>query len=590
MANVRIGMVQVDCLVGDVAGNARRVLQWVEAQHKYVDLLVFPELNLTGYPPEDLLLHPELRRRVEEALNNLREQVRGTRVLVGHPEYQDGRIYNACSLIGDGQTLATYRKRKLPNYGVFDEKRYFTPGSETVVMELNNLPIGLTICEDVWEEGPVEEAVEAGARLVININASPYCIGQRMNREQVVGARARDNGVSILYLNLVGGQDELVFDGHSFAVGKDGSIVDRLPGFEEEFVVLNVSAIPGRRGHIGGRAAYANIKPGSDRQAEGEEEEEAEEAAKVASLSGLAETGTVFESDADVYRALTLAVRDYALKNGFQGALVGLSGGIDSALTLAIAVDALGAQQVSAVLMPSRYTSEISVELAREQVRRLGIKSHVVSIEEPFQAFQNALQDVFGGLEPDVTEENIQARCRGVILMAISNKTGKLVLTTGNKSEYATGYATLYGDMAGGYAPLKDVYKTLAYRLARYRNRLGDIAPIPEPVLTREPSAELAAGQKDTDRLPPYPVLDGVLNGLIENDRTPDDLMQEGFTADTVYRIAEMVKSNEYKRRQAPPGVKISPRAFGRERRYPITSGFVLKQTADKPGENRADD
>ncbi len=564
MSSIHIGIAQINCLVGDVAGNTRRVLDTVAAHRKQCDLIIFPELTLTGYPPEDLLLHQEMRSQIADALNRLREEVGDTLVAVGHPEYHDGLPYNACSIIGDGQTRVTYRKRVLPNYGVFDEKRYFAEGTEPVLFEAGGLPIGLSICEDAWVPEPIAEAAAAGARLIINLNASPYCMGKRAEREQVLAARAQENGVSIIYLNLVGGQDELVFDGHSFAVAKDGAVVDRLPGFEEDFVILRVSARPGSRGKITGRVAFAN----TDRDIEAGGEEEAD------SQSGAAIPGAVAEPDSDVYKALTLGVRDYALKNGFKGALVGLSGGVDSAVTMALAVDALGPQQVTAVLMPSRYTTELSLELAKEQVRRLGVKSHVVSIEEPYQAFTNALKDVFAGLEPDVTEENIQARCRGVILMAISNKSGRLVLATGNKSEYATGYATLYGDMAGGFAPLKDVSKTLIYRLARHRNRQGDVAPIPERVLTREPSAELAADQKDTDRLPPYPVLDSILEGLIEKGQTAADLVREGFEAETVYRIAEMVKRNEYKRRQAPPGVKISQRAFGRERRYPITSGF----------------
>ena len=373
----------------------------------------------------------------------------------------------------------------------------------------------------------------AGARLVINLNASPYCIGKREEREQIIAARARENGVAVIYLNLVGGQDELVFDGHSFAVNKHGEIEDRMPGFREDFAILKVSALPGSRGHIGGRAKCDNTERVAD----------ARPAPAVDSDLDTVIPGAVAEPDADVYKALTLGVHDYAVKNGFKGALVGLSGGVDSALTLALAVDALGANQVVAVFMPSRYTSELSAELAKEQVRRLGVKLHVVSIEEPFQAFASVLKDVFTGLDPDVTEENIQSRCRGVILMAISNKTGKLVLATGNKSEYATGYATLYGDMAGGFAPLKDVSKTLIYRLARYRNHQGDVAPIPEQVLTREPSAELAANQKDTDSLPPYPVLDEVLAGLIEKDQNADDMEREGFELTTIQEISRRISA-----------------------------------------------
>lgn len=568
MANIHIGLAQINTLVGDVAGNTHRVLDWVATHGDQCDLIVFPELTLCGYPPEDLLLQPEMRGQVEAALARLRDEIRGTRIVVGHPEYRDDLIYNACSLIGDGQTQAVYRKRELPNYGVFDDKRYFAAGTEAVVADVSGLVIGFSICEDAWSEAPIAEAAAAGARLVVNINASPYCLGKRVEREKLLAARAKESGVSILYLNLVGGQDEIVFDGHSFVVNKSGEISERLPGFTESVAILKVSTRAGSRGRIGGRMAIARARRKTAGGSEEAQDEPVEE-----------ETGdeALLEPDKDVYRALTLAIRDYAAKNGFKSALVGLSGGVDSALTLALAVDALGAAQVTAVLMPSRYTVEESQKLAKEQVRRLGVKTHTASIEKPYQAFMAALKSVFSGSAPDVTEENIQARCRGVILMAISNKTGKLVLATGNKSEYATGYATLYGDMAGGFAPLKDVSKTLVYRLARYRNRQGDAAPIPERVLTREPSAELAAEQKDTDSLPPYPVLDAVLEGLIERDRSAAELIAEGYSAETVYRIAKMVKKNEYKRRQAPPGVKITGRAFGRERRYPISSGFRLE-------------
>lgn len=568
MSNIHIGLAQINTLVGDVAGNTRRVLDCVAKLGAQCDLIAFPELTLTGYPPEDLLLHPAIRRQVTAALAQLRAEVHGTLVAVGHPEYGEGLPYNACSIIGDGETRAVYRKRELPNYGVFDDKRYFSVGSEAVVAEVGGLPMGLLICEDIWVPGPIAETAAAGARLILNINASPYCLGKRARREEMVAERARANDVPVLNLNLVGGQDEVVFDGHSFAAGKTGNVVERQPGFRENIAVYRVSTLPGQRGKLVGRVALKaqpSVAAGVGASLQKPER---------------APSGGEPEADAEAYNALTLGVRDYVLKNGFKAVLVGLSGGVDSALTLAIAVDALGGQQVTAVLMASRYTSELSQKLAREQVRRLGVKSHSISIEQPYQAFMSGLKSVFSGAATGVTEENIQARCRCVILMALSNKSGKLVLTTGNKSEYATGYATLYGDMAGGFAPLKDVSKSLVYRLARYRNRLGDEAPIPEQVLTREPSAELAADQKDTDKLPPYPVLDAVLEGLIEEDQSAAALIEAGYEADTVRRIAELVKNSEYKRRQAPPGVKISRLAFGRERRYPISSGFVL----DPPG------
>jgi NAD+ synthase (glutamine-hydrolysing) len=575
MANIHIGLAQIDTLVGDVAGNTRRVLDCVARLGEQCDLVVFPELTLTGYPPEDLLLHPDMPRQVEAALERLRAEVGGTLVAVGHPEYHDaGLPYNACSIIGEGKTHAVYRKRELPNYGVFDDKRYFSVGSEAVVVNVGGLPVGLSICEDLWTPEPTRESAAAGARVILNINASPYCVGKRDHREEIASARARENDLPIVYLNLVGGQDEIVFDGHSFTVSKAGEVVERLAGFRENFAILKLSTARGQRGRLAGRVALKHDSHGAAEEGSGVD---------LADDEVLGETSQI---DAEIYHALVLGVRDYTLKNGFKSALVGLSGGVDSALTLAVAVDALGAQQVTAVLMPSRYTQELSQQLAREQVRRLGVKSHSISIEQPYQAFMGVLKSVFSGVKQDVTEENMQARCRGVILMALSNKSGKLVLTTGNKSEYATGYATLYGDMAGGFAPLKDVSKTLVYRLARYRNRLSDAAPIPEQVLTREPSAELAADQKDTDKLPPYPVLDAVLEGLIEKDQSAAALIDYGYEADTVYRIANMVQKNEYKRRQAPPGVKISRMSFGRERRYPISSGFVLdpsEKTAAKP-------
>ncbi|MDN5864133.1 MAG: NAD+ synthase [Gammaproteobacteria bacterium] len=633
MSNVQIGLAQINTLVGDVEGNTRRVLDCIEelrlkgqggevrdekqgrgsdpssAGHEQqdangkkpgaqrdepkCDLIAFPELTLTGYPPEDLLLHPDMRRQVAAALERLRAEVYGTLVAVGHPEYSDGRIYNSCSVIGNGETRAVYRKRELPNYGVFDDKRYFSPGNEPVVLDVGGLPVGLSICEDAWVPEPIAETAAAGARLILNINASPYCLDKRIEREEVIGERARVNGVPVLYLNLVGGQDEVVFDGHSFLANKAGDVVERQPGFKESIAVYRFATMPGHR--VRSKGLYVlqhhERKPQSQEPQNPELQALKQQQLKPQQGAGASDDSLprklirapavqVAKREAEIYSALTLGVHDYVLKNGFKAALVGLSGGVDSALTLVIAADALGAQQVTAVLMPSRYTSELSQQLAREQVRRLGVKSHAISIEQPYQAFMSSLKSLFSGDTADVTEENIQARCRGVILMALSNKSRKLVLTTGNKSEYATGYATLYGDMAGGFAPLKDVSKTLVYQLARYRNRTGDEAPIPEQVLTREPSAELAADQKDTDKLPPYPVLDAVLEGLVENDLSAAALIEAGYEADTVQRIAELVKNSEYKRRQAPPGVKISRLAFGRERRYPISSGFVLDPPA----------
>ncbi|ROR34701.1 NAD+ synthase [Inmirania thermothiophila] len=529
-----IALAQIDCLVGDIDGNARRVAAAAaEARDRLgAGLVVFPELTLTGYPPEDLLLRPGLHWRVEEALGRLAAQMRGIDCIVGYPRRRGGRIHNAAGLLRDGRIVAEYHKQHLPNYSVFDEKRYFAPGSAPCVVETGGVPVGITICEDLWHPGPAAQAAAAGARLLVNLNASPFHAGKDAERRAVLGERCREAGLPVIYVNLVGGQDELVFDGASLAVDGDGALVARLPAFEERIEAVTWEA---------GRLHPGPVAP-----------ELAEEEA--------------------VYRALVLGVRDYVEKNRFPGVLVGLSGGIDSALTLAVAADALGPERCTAVLMPSRYTRPMSLEDAEAEARALGVEHHVIPIEGPFAAFLEALAPHLAGRPPDTTEENIQARCRGVILMALSNRTGRLVLTTGNKSEMAVGYATLYGDMAGGFAPIKDVPKTLVYRLARHRNRRG--AVIPERVLARPPSAELAPDQEDTDTLPPYEVLDPILERYVEQDRAVEEIVAEGFDPEIVRRVARMVDRAEYKRRQAPPGVRITRRAFGRDRRYPITSGY----------------
>jgi len=537
--SVRIALAQLDFLVGDVAGNAARIgAAAARARDELrADCVVFPELALTGYPPEDLLLRPALNDRVRAGLERLAREVRGIDLIVGHPRLVQGRLYNAASLLRDGMTVASYHKQLLPNYSVFDEKRYFTAGTEPCVVPIKGIPVGLTICEDVWQPGPVEQSVGAGARLVININASPFHLAKRVEREAALRARISATRVPIVYLNLVGGQDELVFDGESFVMDAAGTVTQRARAWEPELVAAEF------RLDGAGRAAPV---PGA-----------------VAAL---------LEDEASLYRAIVLGVRDYVDKNRFRGAVIGLSGGIDSALTLAVAADALGPARVEAVMMPSRYTVDMSREDAQAEAAALGVEHRVIPIEPAFEAFLAMLREEFAGAPADTTEENIQARCRGIILMAISNKKGKIVLTTGNKSELAVGYATLYGDMAGGFAPIKDVPKTLVYRLARYRNALG--AVIPERVFTRAPTAELAPNQKDEDSLPPYPVLDAILERYIEKDMGAEQIVAEGFDAATVRRCVAMVNRNEYKRRQAPPGVRISRRAFGRDRRYPITSGF----------------
>ncbi|WP_439849199.1 NAD+ synthase [Thioalkalicoccus limnaeus] len=523
--------------VGDVAGNGARIAEIANAarDRDAADLVVFPELALTGYPPEDLLLRPEFLDRVETAVAHLLEAVRGITLILGYPRRSVGGLHNVAGILRDGVLVDEYAKQALPNYSVFDEKRYFQPGPLPCVFEHEGQRIGLTICEDIWEEGPARQAAAAGAEMLININASPYHDGKQLERETLLAMRAREHRLPILYVNLVGGQDELVFDGGSFVVDAAGEVCQRAPLFADCGCLVEIDPGSPPRPRPGALAPYP-------------------------------------EQEAGIYEALVVGIRDYVRKNGFQGALLGLSGGIDSALTLALAVDALGAEQVEAVLMPSRYTAEISIEDAQQQARQLGVRSQLIPIEPAFEAFLGLLSARFAGLEPDTTEENIQARCRGVILMAISNKSGRILLTTGNKSEMAVGYATLYGDMAGGFAPLKDVSKTLVYRLARYRNRAAQV--IPERVLTRAPTAELAPNQTDQDSLPPYDLLDQILSRYIEQDQGVAEMVAAGLPEAEVRRVVRLVDRNEYKRRQAPPGVRITRRAFGRDRRYPITNGF----------------
>ncbi len=549
-ARLRIALGQLNLLVGDVAGNAAKMIAAAQRARDELraHVIVFPELALTGYPPEDLLLRPDLSVRVELALGEMLRAISGIDVIVGHPKRQYGKLFNAASLLRDGRVAASYFKHLLPNYGVFDEKRYFAEGTNPCVIDVQGVPTGITICEDVWEQGPVEQAENAGARLMINLNASPYHRNKGKERFNVVAHRARANGVPIVYLNLVGGQDELVFDGDSFVVDATGELTQRAPAFEEGVYLAEIETAPA-------------IRPVPARVAPEVSEEES------------------------VYAALVLGVRDYVRKNGFHGAVIGLSGGVDSALTLCIAVDALGASEVEAVLMPSRYTAPMSLEDARAQAEALGVKHSVIPIEPMFEAFLGALKEEFKGSKPDTTEENIQARIRGTLLMAVSNKTRRMVLTTGNKSEMSVGYATLYGDMAGGFAAIKDVPKTLVYRLAEYRNGIKPV--IPRRVFERPPSAELAPDQKDTDSLPPYPVLDPILERYVELDQSADEIVAAGFDEAVVRRVLRMVDRNEYKRRQAAPGVRITPRAFGRDRRYPITSGYG-SESKNRTGGNGA--
>ena len=539
---VIVALAQLGLVVGDVPGNTARIIEYSERARDELgaDLVVFPELSLCGYPPEDLLSHSGLRRRVNEALEIIRTRVRGIAVLFGFPEYVGDDICNACAVYLDGKELARYRKHLLPNYSVFDEVRYFQAGKDAAVFSLNGIRIGLSICEDMWRSGPAAAARAAGAEVLIAINGSPYELRSQTRREEVVRARVTETGIAAIYLNMVGGQDELVFDGGSFVMDADGDICFRARPFEEGLHRVELTAAPS-----GVVPAKSSVAPISD----------------------------VEES---VYNALVCGTRDYVVKSGFPGVILGLSGGVDSALTLTIACDALGAQRVRAVMMPFRYTSTMSQEDAAAQSGLMGIRYDVLPIAPIYDAIVGQLTGVFAGLDDDVTEENIQARCRGVLLMAISNKTGWMLLTTGNKSEMAVGYATLYGDMAGGFAPLKDCAKTMVYRLANYRNTLGQV--IPERVVTREPSAELRADQKDSDSLPPYDILDPILEAFIEEDLSVAEIVARGFDREIVIRILELVKRNEYKRRQAPPGIRISTRAFGRDWRYPITSKYTFPE------------
>jgi NAD+ synthase (glutamine-hydrolysing) len=537
--SLKIALAQLDLLVGDVRGNAARVLAGARRAREEAgaDLVLFPELALSGYPPEDLLFHRGFRRQIEQGLAQLREELADSANLVGFPEYTRGGIYNSAALIAGGELAAIHRKAELPNYKVFDEKRYFHAGAQPTIAACRGFRVGLLICEDLWVPEPAQLARAAGAQLLAVINASPYEIHKQREREEVARARTRDVALPLAYVNLVGGQDELVFDGNSFVMNAAGEVVMRAPPFAEgvwvaEFAPDACGKLAPRRGSI----------------------------------------APELSDEASVYSALTLGVRDYVHKHGFPGVVIGLSGGIDSALTLAIAVDALGAERVQAVMMPSRYTSPMSLADAQEQAQALGVKYSVLSIEGMFEATLATLRGEFAGRPADATEENIQSRCRMLLLMGLSNKTGRMLLTTGNKSEMAVGYATLYGDMAGGFAPIKDCNKLLVYRLANYRNSLGRV--IPQRVIERAPSAELRPGQKDSDSLPPYEVLDPILEAFIEEDLSVDEIEARGFDRATVARVLDLVKRNEYKRRQAPPGVRVSRRAFGRDWRYPITSGY----------------
>ena len=530
-------MGQINTFVGDLQGNCERVVAACESAHATFSdaVVVFPELTLTGYPPEDLLLRPSLEQGIEAVLARLCAELPPSLwVVVGYPRQRNDGLYNSAGVIHGGIIVAEYDKQALPNYQVFDEKRYFEPGVGACVLDIAGLKVGITICEDIWEPGPIASARAAGAQLLINLNASPFHRGKPQERQAMVAERARANDLPVVYVNQVGGQDELVFDGGSFAVNRDGTVAVSAVDFDEALCWLEVNSGALNKPTIcdGARAAPRN-------------------------------------DVAAVWQALVLGVRDYVNKNGFPGVVLGLSGGIDSAVTLAVAVDALGAERVNAVMMPFRYTASISIEDAQAQADAMDVAYRSISIESLYESFTGALAEEFQGLAPNITEENLQARCRGVLLMSISNKKNLLVLTTGNKSELAVGYSTLYGDMAGGFDALKDCPKMLVYALARYRNSLAPC--IPERVITRPPSAELAPDQKDEDSLPPYEVLDAIIEHYVEQDMSAQDIVALGYAEGDVRRVLRLVDLNEYKRRQAPVGVRITQRGFGRDRRYPIT-------------------
>jgi NAD+ synthase (glutamine-hydrolysing) len=537
---LRCCLAQLNLVVGDVDGNTSRIIAAAdEARDRLrADVVMLPELAVSGYPPEDLLFHSGLRTQVARSLDQLRTDVRGITLIAGYPEYDGAKIYNSAIVIRDGKVLANHRKACLPNYRVFDEKRYFTPGTEPTVVDLNGVKAAVLVCEDVWDAEPARQARAAGAEVLLVINASPYEVDKQTQREREIGrSRVGETGIPMVFVNLIGGQDELMFDGNSFVMNAQGEVTFRAPAFKEGLYAVDLSV---------DASGKVTPIPGDIVPLQGQEE--------------------------SVYGALVQGTRDYVDKHRFPGVVLGLSGGIDSALTLVIAVDALGAHRVHSVAMPSRYTSQMSKDDAAEQAALLKVEHSVISIEGMFEATLAALHDEFAGRPPDTAEENIQSRCRGVLLMGISNKTGRMLLTTGNKSEMAVGYATLYGDMAGGFAPIKDCSKLLVYRLCAWRNDQSRV--IPTRVIERPPSAELRYDQKDTDSLPPYSVLDPILEAFIEEDLSVDQITARGFDRATVGRILDLVKRNEYKRRQAPPGVRVSGRAFGRDWRYPITSGY----------------
>ena len=545
MANSDIHIIigQLNFTVGDIENNTKKIIRAIKkgGEEYNADIIIFPELSVSSYPPEDLLLRPAFNNSINFALEKIKSETENIQVILGYPLKKDEKLYNACSLIHDGEIKKTYCKQYLPNYGVFDEKRYFLPGNETCLFEINGVTAALSICEDIWVAKPIADAAAADAKILFNINASPYDKNKNSEREKIISKRASESDMHVVYVNLVGGQDELIFDGNSMIFDKNGEVIFRAPEFKEGLyeAYINTEQIK----------IKSNIKK---------------------------ETDLNFIKEKSIYSGLVIGVKDYVKKNNFQGVIVGLSGGIDSALTLCIAVDALGPENVEALIMPSRYTAKMSTDDACALAKKLKVPYEIISIEPPFTAFLEALKPIFKKSPVDTTEENIQARSRGILLMAISNKYNKLVLTTGNKSEMSVGYATLYGDMAGGYSPLKDVWKTLVYQLAIWRNKNRKV--IPERIINRPPTAELRDNQLDQDTLPDYEILDQILEQYIELDKRPEEIIRNGFDEETVYKIVNLVDKNEYKRRQAAPGVKITRKAFGKDRRYPISSGYIEKK------------
>jgi len=539
---MKIAIAQLNFLVGDIDGNAERIITETNriASENTLDLVVFPELALCGYPPEDLLFRPGFYKRCERALSHIAENIGKTAIIVGYPESDGGKLYNKAALIQHGKIIADYAKQELPNFTVFDEKRYFTPGVKPCVFEINGIKIGLLICEDLWHEAPIKQAQNAGAQLIISINASPYDRRQIAKRESILKQRVDETHLPIIYCNLIGGQDELVFDGGSLVMDAEGRRCQQAKYYCEDTMIVQIEM----------HDEKAVIQP-----------------KKILEH---------FSEEKQIYETLKLGVHDYIFKNHFPGALIGLSGGIDSALMLAIAADAIGHDKVTALIMPSQFTAPMSIDDAVFEASKLGVEYHIISIDPLLDQFLQTLAPIFKNRPADSTEENLQARIRGMLLMALSNKLGKMVLTTGNKSEMSVGYATLYGDMAGGFAAIKDVPKMLVYKLARYRNTLG--AVIPERVITRAPTAELKANQTDQDQLPPYDILDSILERYIEKDEEPTQIINAGFDKKMVDDVVRMINMNEYKRRQAPIGIRLTQRAFGKDRRYPITSGYLRRE------------